>query len=884
MPRWLRRLVFWLQRDRRAAELQEEIETHRLLREAALRRAGSADPAAASRRALGSVALACDDARDVWIPPRIDGLLRDVRQALRGLRRHPAFAVTALCTLAIGTGTLASVLSVFHAVLLRPAPYPTADRIVQIGQVVNGRNRSEASTVDVLALRAASPSLAHVSIAWFSDATLAGSSLPQRARRVYTDWHAFEMLGVPPLLGRLPTAADETPSAEPVVVIGHQGWSDWFGADRGVIGRTLRIDGREHVVIGVMPAGFRYPAPYWAPGDLWLLRGPSHPSWPDSRARIVLAFGLLEVGATLERAQAEADAAAAGLDARYPNPAGRVGLRLTTWADAIRTAARPRVWLLLSAGVALFLLVCGNVANLLVSRGVDREREFAARVALGAGAARLARQLLTETAVLFLIGGSAGVVAALWGTRLLVALSPIDIPGMDTARVEWEVVAAAIAITLAAATLVGLVPACQAASAHKWSLGAVAARGTSRSRAWRRLQSALVAIQVGIALVLLCGAAVLLEGARTLARADAGFDPRGLVQARVGLSPDRYPDLAPQAAFYDRVIEGLRRIPGVTAAAAVNLPPGAGGSGSATVLLDTDPPAASGRDLRPADVRVVSVGYLEALGLTPKAGRFPSSADSRAVPIAVVNEAFVRRYLRDAPPLGRTLRVAVGGADDLDSGPRTIVGVVRDLKEKTLYEPSPPTVYVPLDQIRSSRVALRMALIVRSGRPIGDLIPVIRRTVAEVDPDQAASRFMDLGELMQHELSLNRLNLVLLGVVSTVALFLSVIGVYGLAAHAVRQRTREIGIRLALGDSRLGVMRLVSRQIALAILLGSAGGLIAAVWLTDLLRSVVHGIDRTSLSTFAGAVVVLAAAVSLGSCFPLRRASSIDPAVVLRSE
>jgi putative ABC transport system permease protein len=813
----------------------------------------------------------------------LDTVARDVRYAIRGFRRRPGFAAISLLTIAVGTGALASVLSVVHAVVLRSPAYPNADRIVQIGHVIAGRNRSEVSTVDVLALREAASSLSHVTIAWFSNASLAGGGLPERARRVYTDSQAFQMLGVKPLLGRLPTAADDAPDAEAVAVIGERLWLELFGSDPGVIGRPLRVDGRPYVVIGVMPATFSFPAPYWAPGDLWLLRGPSHPSWPNSRDRFVLAFGLLKEGVTVERAQSEADAVAASLDERYPAK-GRIGLELTSWAETIRTAARPRLWLLLGAAAIVFVIVCVNVANLLVSRGLERQRELAARVALGAGTARLLTQLLTETGLLFVLGGAGGVLAAIWGSRLLVAVQSSAIPGMADASVDLTVATAAMTIALVAAAIVGLVPAFQAAVARTSDVAASGVRGATPSRGWRRIQRSLVAAEIGLALILLCGAAVLLEGARTLARVDPGFAVDGLVHARLALPPDKYAAPETQAAFYDRVIEALLKIPGVTGAGAVSLPPGLGGSGRGAVLLDGDPVPTDTGGLRRADLRVVSAGYLEALGLAPRSGRFFSAADSPGMPVAVVNETFVRRYGDAQSALGRSIRITLDDVDGLDGLPRAIVGVVPDLKEKTLYEPAPPTVYIPIAQAGSWPIALRMALLVRSTRATGDLTAGIRAAIADVDPDQAAFGIMPMGDVLQNELSLNRLNLALLGVLSTLAVFLATIGVYGATAQAVRQRTREIGIRLALGVSKTGVLTLVLRDGGVSFIIGCAVGAAAVGWSTGLLRSLVPGIDRSNPLTFVSAGLVLASAVLAACYFPARQASRIDPAVVLRAD
>jgi predicted permease len=877
-------VLFWIRRAQWEDDLRQEMETHRLLRRDALERAGTGDAATASRRAFGNVTLAREESHDVWIWPWLDSLVRDTRYGLRGLWRQPGFALTSIFTIALGTGVLASVLSVLNAALFLPAPYPNVDRLVQIAQTINGRNRSEASTIDVLALRERSRALSHVTIAWFSTASLTGQGLPERARRVYTDSQAFAMLGVQPLLGRLPTTDDELPDADPVVVIGYTLWAERFGLDRGVIGQTLRVDGKAHTIVAVMPSTFKFPAPYWSAGDLWLLRGPAHASWPASRSRNVLAFGLLREGVGIEQAQAEADGIAVALDARYPDPAGRVGLQITSWAEPVRTGARPRLLLIVSAAGVVFLIVCVNVSNLLISRGLSRRRELAARVALGAGGARLVRQLLTETAWIFLIGGSAGVLAAIWGSRLLVSIRSSDIPRMDEAVIDFRVAATAMAIALAAAAIVGLVPALQATTARMSDLAGSGVRSVTSGRGWRRVQTGLIAAEIALSLVLLSGAGVLLEGARKLARVDPGFDVRGLLQARIALPPDKYKALSAQSTFYDRVIDELLKIPGVTAAGAVNLPPGVGGSGWDTVVLDTDPVPTSPDQLRRADVRVVSQGYLETLGLAPRTGRFFSATDSPAAPVAVVNETFARRYFDHQPVLGRHLRITFNGIKALEPRPREIVGVVADLKEKTLYEVTPPTVYVPIAQNGSALVPLRMALLVRTARSSSDVMPLIRSAISEVDEEQAVHGFMALGDLMQSELSLNRLNLALLSVLSAFALVLAVIGVYGVTTQGVRHRTREIGIRVALGVSRLGVVRLLLREAVILVVAGIGCGALGAIWSANLLRSLAHGINETSIATFVAAAALLAAAVMLASYLPARRAANIDPAVVLRAE
>lgn len=804
----------------------------------------------------------------------------DVRYAFRSLRRHPGFAATVLLTIAVGTGALSSVLAVVHAVLLRPAPYADADRIVQIGQVVRGRNRTEVSAVDVLALRAGSPSLSHVTTTWFSETSVAGDGFPSRARLVYTDAQAFEMLGVAPLVGRMPSRFDEAPDAAPVVVIGHRLWMERFGGDREVVGRTIRVNAEPHTVIGVMPPHFRFPAPYWAAGDLWLLRGAAHPSWPRSRTRLLLAFGRLKEGHTLERAQQEADAVAAALDAQYPGSAGPVGLELTAWAETEKSEARPRLLFILGAAGVVFLIVCVNVASLLLTRGLERQRELAARVALGAPRWRLMRQLLTDTAVLFAIGGAAGVPLGTWGARLIASIPSARIPRMDEAAVDVPVAALSLAVTAIAGVIVGLVPALQAATARMHALTDAGARGSSRGRGWRRMQKGLVAAQIGLALVLVSGAAVLVEGAWRLARVDPGFDPARLTQARVTLPRPKYESLAAQASFYERVLEGVRGAGGIDAAAAVNVPPGTGGAPRPAILLDGDEIPRDEAGLRQAQIRVVSAGYFDTLGLAPRAGRFFSAADRGAGPVAIVNEAFMRRYLDGRDPVGGRLRVGWRGVESLDEMPRTIVGVAPDVKEGAIFAPPPPTVYLPLGQ----EDATRMAIVVRSARPASEVMAAVKAAMAGADPDVAAYDFLPLRGLWDRELSLNRLNVSLLGVLAAVALFLSITGVYGVTAHAVRQRRREIGIRIALGTTPSGVQRLVISEGGALIAAGLVCGGVAAVWSAGVLRSLVQGIERTSPLTFVIAAAVLSTAVLGGCYFPARRASRVDPAIVLRNE
>jgi len=482
--------------------------------------------------------------------------------------------------------------------------------------------------------------------------------------------------------------------------------------------------------------------------------------------------------------------------------------------------------------------------------------------------------------LLFAMGGAAGILLAVWGSRVIVSMRSFSIPRMEEAAVNITVATMALAAVLSAALVVGVVIALQATSGGRLGLDAAGARGASQGRRGRRIQRALVAAEIALALVLLCGAGVLVEGARAQARVDAGFDTNGLLHARINLPRDKYSTAPLQRDFLEHMVDAISAIPGVRHAGVVDVPPGVGGSNARAVLLDTDPAPQSDRDLRQANIRIADASYFVALGLTPRAGRLLAPADRESSPVAVVNEAFVAAHLDGRPAVGRQIRVVLRGETAATAPLRTIVGVYADVKERTLYQPTPPTVYLPVD----ARDATRMAIVVRTDRPLGEMTLAVRRAISSADAEQAAYGFMSLGDLMGSELSLNKLNLQLLGALGVVALLLAVIGVYGVTAHAVRQRTREIAIRLTLGLTPAAVKRLLLRECALLIGVGFLAGAVGAVWSAGVLRSLVYGINSTSPVTFATAAAVLAIAVLLGSYVPARRAARVDPANVLRAE
>ena len=879
MGKLWRRMIFWWRRDRIEAELREEIETHRQLRRDALVRHDAMQPEAASYRSLGNTTLAIEDSRGVWIWPWLESVVSDIRHGARNLRKQPSFSLTALLTIAVGSGALMALVALVHTVLLKPAPYANADRIVQVLQVREGRGRAEVPSVDIDALRQ-STSFEGVTISYNSSVSLSGDGLPETARGIYTDRHLFPVMGTPPVLGRWPTVDDENPGSDPIVVISHRLWQRRFGGRTDVIGSRLGINGRMHTVIAVMPEPFQFPAPYYARGDLWVFRDRLHPSLMEPERPLLLAFALLPNHRSVAQSQVEADTIAQRLTTDYPATHATTGLRLSEWGESSRRASRPILLLLLGAAGCVFLIVCINIFNLLLCRSLDRSSEMATRTALGAGGARLVRHVLTETIVLFGACGAAGAGLAILFDKAIVSVASYDIPRMAETTLDWRVAVAGILTTMIAGVVVGLPPALRATGGSR--LGRPQTRAVTHGRGGRRVQRVLIGAEIGLAVLLMCGAGAIAMHAAEYGADKSGFQAAGLTQARVSLPAAKYPDTARQSEFFMNVLARLRAQPNILAAGVVDLPPGVNGSASPSVMLDGDPAPAKLGDLRRAAVRVASDGYLETLGLVGRQGRL-IRADDKAVPlIALVNEAFVREFMGAKPALGSGLRITLDGLKQLDASSRTIVGVVPDIREDTLYRPAPPTVYIPISQADSRR----SALVVR-GRPgAADVSLTIRESLAAIDPNQAvAGLVMPLDALMEGELDRSRLSLMLIGGLAAVAVVLAVVGVYGVVAHGVRHRSREIGIRMALGVSPVAVRSMIIREGA--VLLG--GGLIVggavAVWLSPLVRSLVVGVDRVEVAVPLLVAAAVAALTVLAGCdVPARRAARVDPVSALKSE
>ncbi len=879
------------------ADVDDEVAFHldERVRDLVARGVPAADARAQARREFGDVdaarrALEADGlahARTARRREGLDALGRDLRVAVRGLRRAPGFLAVAVLCLALGIGANTAVFSVVNAVLLRPLPYPDPGRLVDLGvRVPAGDHRAAFPTADVRGFERRARSFAAVGA---YAPRPEGVALPPTARggaarrvpATAVTAGLFRTLGVAPLLGRGPRPDEDRPGAGRVVVLSHRFWRDHLGGSPAALGRALDVDGVPHTVVGVMPPGFALPA---RPDDrLWPVLqlaepGCRCPFWLTTVAR-------LAPGVSLERARAEFPALAASLVAQYPE-AGR------DWAyvaDDLKARvvgdARATVLILYGAVALVLVLTAANVASLFLARAAGRGPELAVRAALGAGRARLARQLVTESVAVAALGGAVGLGLAAAAARVLRAAAPGDLPRLAEVRVDPTVLLVTLGTALVTGVLTGLAPALQAphgALTVQLREGGRGATGAGR----RRTRAALVVAEFAVALAVLVGAGLTVRSLLRLQRVDVGVTAAtaaGVAVARLAPPEARYPEPARVAAFHEEVLGRVAAVPGVGAAAVSARVPASGGGVSDHLTAEGDEDAAGAQ--RPlAELQVVSPGYFGTLDLPVRRGRAFTDADREGAPlVAVINETLARQFFSGRDPLGRWVRT--GG----DGNPRLrVVGVVPDVRHEGLGAPPAPTVYTPLRQ----NVSRTMYLVVRTkggaGRaPAGDplaLAPALRRAVAATDPGVPLDDVRSLEQLVYASAARPRLRAGLLGAFGGLAVVLAGAGIYGLMAYTVRQRRRELGVRLALGAPRGALVRLVVGDGMRLAGAGVALGLVVAFALARLLAGVLYEVSPADPVTFGVTALALAAAGLAACAVPAWRASRTDATTALRAE
>jgi predicted permease len=794
-------------------------------------------------------------------------LVSDLRYAVRTLLQSPSFAIVAVLTLALGIGATITIFSLVEGVLLRSLPFPDAGQLVQVTQVQE-KYRGPLVTGGTAPLasyerwRTAERAFDGTAVYTAQSAVLHGRGPAERVTAWAVSAGFFPMLGAAPELGRRFLAADDAAGSPPVAVLSRDFWATRLGGDRRAIGGTLTLDTTTYTIVGVMPAEFGYP-----PGvQVWTNLGATLAGPEGAKRAGVWQFwvlGRLRPGVTSTAAQAQLDVVARAAWATDPDLKGWVPV-VTPLRDYVAGPVRPRLLLLLAAVSLVLLIACANVAGLVLARSLGRQQQLAVRAALGAGGRRLVQGALAESLLVALAGGAIGMLAAVWCVPLLAKLAAAELPRASQVSVDARVLAACLAASLVAGLVAGLVPAVRAARLPPAEV--LQAGGQGRTTTFRgRLGGTLVVAQLALTTVLLAGSSLLARSFQRLMSLDPGYDPRHVLVADVQLPAARYRNDAERRAYVDAALRAVAAVPGVTASAAGTGIPFEGGG----VSVDTWVDASGKTGNRMYWFASVSPDYFRVLGIPLVAGRTPATADPGAL---VMDAAAARAFFPGESAVGKPY--AFWGVR------RTVVGVVGSVRQETLQEPVLPHVYTSLGEHPGSYLKV---LALTSGDPARSLAAV-RRRVADVDPDVPVDRIVPLTGLVAESLARQRLYTLLLGAFGAMALLLSALGVYGLVSHGVGARTREFGIRIALGAGRAGVLRLVvGRAVALTAagaLLGLAAALAAGRALRDFLFEV--GPSDPAALVAAGALLV---AVSLAaSWIPARRATKVDPVLALRSE
>jgi predicted permease len=806
----------------------------------------------------------------------MDTLLHDLRFALRALRRSPGFTAVAVLTLALGIGANTAIFSVVDAVLLRPLPFAESDRLVRLFTVSRLSDHDVYSPANFRDARTLNHTLAEVSFFDGGSFTLTGRGEPTQLQGVRVGQNFFQVLRARPALGRVFRAEENQPGQNRVVVLSHSLWQQRFGGDPAIVGRTISLNRLPYEVVGVMPAGFSYPEGQeaWVPEEY-----DGRFMSEDSRGGYYMdVFGRLKPGVTVEQAARDVHAIGERLKVEHPETNAGFGMTVTSMREATVGDVRGALLILLGAVGLVLLIACANVANLMLARATARDTEMAVRAALGANRHRLVRQLLTESVLLAALGGAAGLLLAVWGTRLLVSFHPEGVPRLMEVRVDGVVMVFTAGVAVLTGLLFGLLPATQmtrtplASTLREGGRSGLGTRGSARAR------SILVVAEIALAVMLLTGAGLLIRSFVGLQSVDPGFRPEQVLTWRLNLPQVSYESDASRLAFYDRLLDRLRGQPGVESAAAVTSTPMSGATMVLGVVVEGQPPAEPG-EMPTADVLVATPEYLSTMGIPVVRGRAFTAADrAGAPPVVMLNEAAARRLFPGEDPIGRRLSLT-WTRDSVDVGGE-VVGITPDVRQHSLDGEARPTIYVSYAQAPMSR----MDMVVRSRLPLGSLTAGIKREVRALDANLPIDELQPLEQVVEQSISQPRFYMTLLSIFAAVALALAAIGIFGVVSYTVRQRRREIGIRMALGAEPARVLRMVIGGAVGLAAVGVGLGVAGALAGTRLMAGLLFGVGATDPTTFIGVSALLLGIAALSSYLPARSAVRVDPNVALRAD
>jgi putative ABC transport system permease protein len=797
----------------------------------------------------------------------MDTLLQDLRFSLRLLRRQPGFTALVVLTLALGIGANTAIFSAVDGVLLRPLPLPEPERLVVLWGDHPEAGRQSISLPNFNDWREGVSSLESLSAFTIAALNLTGGGEPEQLRGVRVTASYFRTLGIWPIHGRTFETGEDLQGRPPVVVLSQGFWTRRLGADPAVLGKTLTLDGVAHTIIGIVPHGIPFPSR----GEVWVPLATDQER--PRRWNFLGAVGRLAPGVPLEQAQQELNRVTARLEQAYPDANPQLTARLLPLQADLASRTRPALLVFMGAVGLVLLIACANVANLMLARAVVRQRELAVRAALGASRGRILRQMLTESLVLSVLGGALGLLLAAWGIDALRSFQDGLLPGYARIGIDGRVLAFTVGLSLVTGVLAGLVPALRLSGSHLDSTLRAGAPGLTGGSLLRQLRGLLVLSEVALAVVLLVGAALLLRSFDRLQREEPGFSPEGVLALRVVLPQSKYPEDPQLAAFFQQLTERTAGMPGVQAAGVVTAVPFGEGLPVLDVTIEgrTPPPGA----MEDAETFAVSPGYFQAMGIPLLAGRLLEPRDGASAPrVAVINETLARRYLPGKDPLGARL--------SLDDGESwfTIVGVVSGVRVWALQTEPAPQLYVSHTQ----RPRRAMYLAVRTAQAPAGLVGSLRRELAALDPDLSMADVGTMEERLVEAVSKPRVNMVVLGGFAGVALLLAALGIYGVLSQVVAQRTREMGIRMALGAQQGDVLWLTLRQ-GLTPALGGIGLGLSVAWAgSQLLESLIYGVSATDPLSFLVVPVFLGGVALLAAWLPARRATHVDPTEALRQE
>ncbi|HKV28922.1 MAG TPA: ABC transporter permease [Candidatus Acidoferrales bacterium] len=877
--RWLKRLF-----RKRTLNKQLDSELHfHIEQQIADNLAAGMPPAEARRCALaqfGGLEYIKEETREARGTHFLESILQDIRYALRTLRKSPGFTAVAVLTLALGIGANTAIFSVVNAVLLQSLPYADAGQLVSLSEAPADRRdiKTGFSYVNFAECRAQNSVFSEMAGNVFHGLTLTGVGEPADLSVSIVTPEMFSLLNAKPLLGRTFASEDGKQGAAPVAIISENLWRSRFSSNPSLIGQSITLDKRPFTVVGVMPANFRFPLP--VSEDVWipLVQDPLFGPWMSRPGGHWLrVIGRLKSGVSIAQAQAEMDAVSARIAKEYPAQNSGWSIRVEPYRQMMVGNVKSALLILLGAVGLILLIACANIANLLLSRATSRAREIAVRIALGAGRARIIRQLLTENAVLGLLGGIVGVLFAAWAVWGLRPFLPSEVAQINSIQVGGSVLIFALALSLLAVLAFGLAPALLSTPSTLQSNINAGGRGGTASRGGQHARSLLAVIEISLAMVLLVAGGLLIRSFAMLTSVSPGFDPKDVTLANISLPRFQYSAPQQWTAFSNELLARLQAQPGLRDTALVVPLPLTDGFINLAFNIVGNPPLPPGESIT-ADYVSASPDYFRVMRIPLLRGRSFSKQDSPSAPrVALISEAFAQRYFSNQDPLAR--RLNFGFPPDANVS-REIVGIVGDVRDVSLSQKPAPMMYVPFAQAPF----WGCDVVVRSSLSSSSIAAAIRQSTHAIDKELPLTNIDSFPGALGESVSQERFRTFLLGSFSAIALILAAVGIFGVISYSVSQRTHEIGVRMALGAQQHDVLRLILGQGTKLALFGLGGGIIAAFLFTRLMTSLLYGVSATDPATF-GAVVIILLGVALLACYiPARRAIKVDPMAALRHE